>query len=325
MARAREPFAIPSESSARAAWWIAGFRVLTLPPLLFGREHRFEAEVEGRTVRIACIGFPRRFDALLKEIFGAIALVGRGSVRASWRPLSLSRLDADLIAVDVHRVFLGGFSRSGWLIVPEEVRWRGGLEELPPSSPTESLRSDIRKVERLGYRLEEAGSPSDWEEFFESMVVPHLVARFGENAKLPGRAARKTLRRRGTLLFIGREGVREGGACLLRTPRGVLLRRLGIRDGDPGLLREGVLTALYLGLFEWSRERGYREFDAGTTLPLPRQGLARYKAKLGLEPAPSPIALTAAFHFDHEDAALASCFRRSPLLHEVDGRVETYP
>ena len=299
--------------------------MLTFPPLVFGREHRFEAEVEGRTVRIACIGFPRRFDALFTEIFGSVALVSRGSIRASWRHLTLSRLDADLIAVDVHRFLLAKFTRSGWLIVPEDVRWLGSLAALPPDSPTESLRSDIRKVERLGYTLEEAGSPSDWDEFFESMVVPHLVARFGEAAKLPGRAARTVLRRRGILLFIRRDGARQGGACLLRTPRGVLLRRVGIRDGDPALLREGALAALYLRLFDWSRERGYREFDAGTTLPLPRQGLARFKAKLGLEPTSNPIALTAALHFDAENEALASCFRRIPLLHEVDGRIETYP
>jgi hypothetical protein len=281
--------------------------------------------VDGGKISIVCIGFRRRFEAWLEEFAGSVTYVDSGGTRAAWRQRRLARIDADVVVVDVHRAFLSAFQRSGWLVVPEEVAWRANIGALPTPAPSKSLRANILKVERGGYVLEEAGTLPDWEEFVDRMVVPHLVARFGARAHLPGRAARRTLRKHGTLFFVVRDGVREAGGCLLRTPRGVMLRRLGVRDGDPALMREGAISALYLLLFAWVREHGFREFDAGTTLPFPDEGLASFKRRLGFEPAVSAIALTTAVRFDPDSELVMELLRRRPLFVERDGRVEVHP
>lgn len=321
LVRIREPF--ETGAIRGSAPWLAAFRTLTFPTLIVGREHRFVAEESGVPIRIACVGFPRRFESFLSEIFPDLRYEGRGRRRFMLDPEGLSGL-GDLVLVDVHATFIGAFERAGWWIVPETLRWIGRAAGLPPRDATESLKADMRKIERLRYSFEEAGAAADWDEFFERMVIPHLRQRFGDEARLPSAATRRLLREDASLFFVRRDGARVSGGCLLHTPPGVVLRRVGVRDGDDRLLRDGALTALYLFLFEWAKALGLAEFDSGTTLPLPRSGLARFKAKLGLEPHGQPGAMTTGLHYDRRSAA-AAAFERQPFFHLAGDRIEVHP
>lgn len=321
LAHSRQLFVIPSQSSPRAGVWLAAYDALTLPVLAWGPVQQFRATAAGSDVSITCVGLRRRFLDLLEGLFGDVEHVGTGPPRRAWRRDRLSRITSDVILVEVHRRFVAGFQRGGWLIVPESVRWRQELAGLPSGRPSKSLRSDMAKLKKHGYVREEADSDSDWREFFDRMLLPHARKRFEDRAQLPNRYTLRQLRNRGRLLFVRRGDVRVAGGCVLPAAECALFERLGVRDGDEGLLREGALSALYLLTFEWAAAEGYRDFDAGTTLPFPDDGLAVFKAKFGLAPAQDPLAFSTGFVLQPE-SALTSVLRRRPIFHLVDDHIE---
>ena len=121
---------------------------------------------------------------------------------------------ADLVLAEVHRWVAPRFRRAGWIVVPDQVRWRGELSALPPREPSHSLKDDLRKVRSQGYTLEHASAPEDWAEFATQMVAPHASARFGDrcldalalslapvrrSGRAPLRGARRGTGRRGLL------------------------------------------------------------------------------------------------------------------------------
>lgn len=322
---AQAPFFLGARISPRARLWVLAYRALTFPLSLWKRVHHFQPTVDGTEIRVVCVGRQKRFRDLLDGLFGPLRRVGGQRPRWAWRPRALGALGASLVAVDVHPWLAAAYRREGWLIVPENVRWQGDLSQLPPPTPPETLRSDMRKVERYGYRLEEAEGAADWSEFIERMALPHTRARYGDRAWFPGPASLEAQRAQGRLLFVRRDDLRVAGASLLPTPHGIWLSLLGTRDGDERWAREGALSAVYLLTFDWARKQGYGRFDAGTTRPFPNDGVARYKAKLGLTPVPNPLAFTNALRFDPQCASLTALLAAEPPFCLAKGAVDVFP
>jgi hypothetical protein len=283
----------------------------------------FRATVAGSDVSITCIGLRRRFMDLLEGMFDDVEHVGSDMPRRTWRHDRLSRTAADVVLVEVHRRFVDRFRQGGWLIVPETVRWSRELSELPTGHPSKSLRSEMAKLRNNGYVLEEADSDTAWREFFDRMLIPHARNRFEDRAQLPTRHTLRQLRKGGRLVFVRRGDVRVAGGCVFPAGGCALFERLGVRDGDEGLLREGALSALYLLTFEWARAQGFERFDAGITLPFPDDGLARFKAKFGLMPVPNPLAFSTGF-LVRPGSTLAKVLEQRPVFHLADGRIQVW-
>jgi hypothetical protein len=89
---------------------------------------------------------------------------------------------------------------------------------------------------------------------------------------------------------------------------------MGIRHGDPLLLRQGAGNAALALTFDWARGSGHRRIDAGRTGPFINDGLQQSKRKWGLAPAPDPLAHVAAVWVGSEAARQAFC--RQPVLVE---------
>jgi hypothetical protein len=287
--------------------------------------------VEGTEILVVCVGRCKRFRGLLNGLFGGVQQGGPieriGGIRPrwAWRPRALKALGASLVVVDVHPWLGAVYLREGWRLVPESVRWQGDVERLPPPRPAETLRSDMRKVERYGYRLEEAGEDADWAEFIEQMAFPYARARFGERVWFPSRRMLRTFRNRGRLLFVNHGDVRAAGGCVVSTPSCLWLSLIGTKNGDERWVREGALSAVYFLTFDWARQQGYRRLDVGTTRPFANDGVARYKAKLGLAPVRNPLAFTNALHLDRECATLAALLSEQPLFCVGNDGVEVFP
>jgi len=334
---AQESFVLGVRTSPRARLWILAYQTLTLPLSLWRYVHDFRATVEGTEIRVLCVGRRKRFRNLLDGLFcaveqngpdvrnGAVERIGGKTPRWAWRPRSLRVHGASLVVVDIHPWLATNYRREGWLIVPENVRWQGDLSGLPPLRPPKALRSDMNKVARYGYRLEEAEGGADWAEFIDEMVLPYARARYGSRAWSPGRRMLRSLQRHGRLFFVTRGDVRAAGGCFVSTPSDLWFLLLGTRNGDERWVREGALTALYLLSFDWAKRKGYRRFDAGRTRPFPNDGVARYKAKIGLAPVPTPLAFTNALYLDPECASLAEQLRAEPLFCLEDGSIEVFP
>jgi hypothetical protein len=231
-------------------------------------------------------------------------------------------VESDLVLAEIHRWMAPRFRRAGWIIIPTDVRWHGELAHLPPQPPTTSLKSDLAKVRKFGYAIEQASTPADWTEFYDAMVLPQARARFGEDAWIPSERLRRELSARGALHFIRRDGARVAGICSVRTGRALWLPVMGMCQRDPGLLREGVYSAVLALVFEWAGEQGCTHVDAGRTSVFTNDGVQHFKRKWGLEPVADPLTHLIAARVG---PGARAAFARQPVLIETERGIETYP
>jgi Acetyltransferase (GNAT) domain len=322
-----ERFLVPARTSPLASLWIAAHAVLAFPYAVMGSARRYRADVEGTQVRALCVGREDPFRTLLTRLLaGRLHLEGAGRRYFLWRPRRFWPTEADLIAVDIHPWLAARFRAAGWLVCPEFVRWQGELSRMPPAKPSKSLDSDLVRITRGGYAPEEpAGSRRDWEEFKEGMFIPYAARRFGEEAWIPSSGYLRALRRKGTLLFLRKDGQRVAGVCMLRGGDEAWVAALGVRDGDLALMRSGAIAAAYALAIDWAKARGMRRIDFGRTSGFQLDGIARFKRKWGTSPVRDPLSRLIAIRVDPGQPALQRALEREPFLVETDGALREYP
>jgi hypothetical protein len=313
---------VPTYSSRLAPATIAAHRGMALPLQLTGQAYRWSMGFGGSAIDLVGIGRRKLIEPLLAQLFGELPKARREARRVVWNPAGLASSGADVIAAEVHRWMAARFRRSGWVIVPEAVRWQGELSQVPPSQPHHSLTQDLRKVRKHGYSVLHTTVWEDWQEFYGEMVLPQARSRHGDTAWLPSPRLMAEFATRGTLHLIIKDGVRVAGACSI--PRGdtLWLPLSGIRHGNPVLLRDGAGTAALALTLEWARASGYRRVDAGRTGPFVNDGLQQFKRKWGLSPTPDPLAHLAAVWTGTPAARQA--FSRNPVLIEDGTGLRVY-
>jgi hypothetical protein len=322
LAEVEERFLLRSYASPRADAWIATHDVLALPFQLRGEARRFAVPTPEGILRVLAIGRGKQAGEFCSGLLGSRGLgIGEGRLMLL-SPAGLERMGSDLVLAEIHRWMASKFRRAGWLIIPTDVRWRGELAQLPPSRASTSLKSDLAKVRKYGYTMEHASTPADWQEFYESMVLPQARSRFGEDAWIPSERLRRELAKRGDLHFVRRDGARVAGICSVRTGSAVWLPVLGLSQRDPALLREGVCSAVFTLVFQWAREQGCTHVDAGRTSAFVNDGVQHFKRKWGLRPAVDPLAHLIAARVR---PGATAAFTRQPVLIETERGIETYP
>jgi hypothetical protein len=250
-------------------WWplsVAAHRVLALPLQLRGPMRRRVVEAGGREIEVLEVGRAKVTERLCAGLFGELPAPEYGAAGSLSDPADAAGA-AHLVIAEVHRWLAPRFRRAGWVVVPSNVRWQGNLAELPPPRASHSLRDDLRKVRARGFALEHAAGTADWDEFTTRMLAPHASARFGDDAWVPSRYLLRRFRERGELHFVVHDGMRLGGICSLRSGGTVWFPLIGVRDGDPALLRAGVAVATYALGFEWARRQGCTRWTWAARLP----------------------------------------------------------
>jgi RimJ/RimL family protein N-acetyltransferase len=295
---------------------------MALPLQLVGQTRRWSVVSGSSAINLLGIGRAKLIEPLLVRLFGELPRAQEEARRMLWSPESLASPGADLVAAEVHRWMVSRFRLSGWVIVPEAVRWQGELTQVPPAEPHRSLIRDLRKIREHGFTIVQTTAPRDWDEFYIEMVLPQARSRHGDTAWLPSRRLMDEFAGAGTLHLIIKDGVRVAGACSLRRGDTLWLPLSGIRHGDPVLLRQGAGTAALALTLEWARAAGYRRVDAGRTGPFVNHGLQQFKRKWGLSPTPDPLAHVAAVWAGSRAARQA--FSRNPVLTEDGVALRTY-
>lgn len=263
--------------------WIAIHRLLSLP--LLARVPSAEAVV-GPGIRIRCLGRPPRFAALLQQ--DSPGTPGSSRWLAAFVPAGAG--DADVEARAVHPWAAGRFRRAGWTLLPEFVRYRAEVAGLAYSRVPKSLASDLRRVDRLGYVVSAASrGRGAWRRFRRRMSEPYARRRFGPGAWLPPALTWSRLRLHGRLLTVRRDGEPVAGGVMVRVRDEVWFAALGVRDGDPALVREGALVATYRAVCDLTRSSGAAVLDGGRCSGRTDDPIGRYKRKWGLRPTPDPL------------------------------------
>lgn len=170
------------------------------------------------------------------------------------------------------------------------------LEILLPSTAEEFLRplpettrSDIRRVRARGFRSQISRDPAWTDEFLARHHVPAIRARHGDDGFFASREEMVGSLAQGTAEWVRvLDGDRcVGGMLCGPAPESYNLCRLGWLDGDPALLRAGVVSALYLFAIQRALELGLPRIDLGGVMADLDNGLFRYKSKWGARLAPA--------------------------------------
>jgi hypothetical protein len=195
----------------------------------------------------------------------------------------------DLEVVRIHPWAAWLWRRRGWLIVPSFVLYRGPVAEVPPPRRSKSLRSNLSRARRSGFAARR-GHARDWGRARE-MAEAWARARFGAGAWFPPDHAWRRLRRRGSLLMIG-DGRRDVAMAIVMPGRGgreAWFAALGVVEGDPGLVRDGALTATYAAVAEHARSIGAETLNAGRCSPRADDPRGAYKSRWGMRPFNDPL------------------------------------
>lgn len=317
-----ERFVVQVNSSPRASAWVAAHRAFSLPFYLRSTAHSYVGRRQGRELRMVGVGRPKRFLPLFRRLMDDVQEVGAAR-RTPWRPAWVDDPEVDLVVSEIHRWSAPSFRSAGWLTMPDAIRWGGDLAMLPPPAPCRSLREDLKKVRRYQYVLEQSTAWADWEAFYDSMLVPQAVNRFGETGWLPSRPFMRELASRGILHFLSRDGQRVAGSCTVRNGDTAWIPLTGVAHGSTELLHQGVFVALIFKTWEWARTQGCRRIDAGRTAPFMHDGVPRNKHKWGLRPVPDPLSHLVALRVG-PSPELRQAFTAQPVAVETANGLEVY-
>jgi Acetyltransferase (GNAT) domain len=321
VAAVEEMFLIPTYASQRPFAPVITHRALALPLQLGGPVLQWDSSLAGGP-RVVGIGRRKLLEPFCRKLLGGLVPVGQRPSTGLLSPAKLAEWDADLIIAGIHRWMVGRFERAGWTIVPSSVRWTGSLATVPPSQICRSLMSNLNKVRAYGFTLTQSNSPDAWAEFFRRMVEPQARSRHGEGAWLPSERFTRKLQQIGTLHLIMRDGERVAGTCSVARGDTLWLPLMGVRDGDPTLLRQGAGVATLALPFQWAKAQHFRWVDAGRTSPFVTDGIQRYKRTWGLTPVPDPLAQIIAIY--PRSARARQAFKNSPALVERGSRLEIF-
>jgi hypothetical protein len=210
------------------------------------------------------------------------------SVRGGQDPIEATSgpQQADLLVIGHDARWTRRLPRTGCLRLP----FRVGL--IVPLDARQDVLQRVSRKDRQQFRrqrdrqvwhLESAGRNADFDYFYDRMHLPTMALRHGVDTRSERRdSAYASIFRRGRLFFLRQSGERVVGAlCRLEPRAGTLVIRLvGVRDGDLVHYRQGTYMALFIHLLEWATARGLARVDLGGCEPFLNKGTFRFKRKL---------------------------------------------
>ncbi len=210
-------------------------------------------------------------------------LLGRVTVRSLPRFLARFQKSTDLTIARVDRMSGHTIFRGDYLAVPEWVGTRltvpDNLDVLVRSSS--NIQRDMRRVRRHKYEPVVSSGDEDFDLFYHTFYLPLSKARYGELLVVrPAHDFRHRVRR-GGILWVRRDKQRVA-ALLFEEKEGTLdVLAVGSLDGDPRLMKEGAIAALYYFIIELARMRGCQTVDFRGSRSTLTDGVLRYKSKWG--------------------------------------------
>lgn len=163
--------------------------------------------------------------------------------------------------------------------------WVSTTTALPSDKSNESLKSDLRKINKnqLKYRI--TVSIDDVESFYYNMLVPYMLARHDGKilpADLSAIVKRVEMGECELLLVeFGEKAV--AGVLIIREKGGrAVLWRNGLIDGDVDYWKIGAISATYYFSLEYLYGLGYDMVDFGYSRAFVNDGVLNYKWKWGM-------------------------------------------
>ncbi|WP_338676245.1 GNAT family N-acetyltransferase [Streptomyces sp. SCSIO 30461] len=129
--------------------------------------------------------------------------------------------------------------------------------------------------------LEVATRESDFDYFYDRMHRPTMDRRHGDRAHSEEREhARRCLFHRGVLFFLCESGRRVAGTLCRLEGRTLVLRLVGVADGDQRYYHTGTYLAVYVLLLQWATAQGLRRVDLAGCEPFLSKGIFQFKRRM---------------------------------------------
>lgn len=192
---------------------------------------------------------------------------------------------ADILVIgDVPRVPNGGSTGHPEIFFPRWVFGEFDLETALSRMVTSSeLKQRIRKIRTDDLRREVTRDPARIYDFYHAMHLPYVRQRYGEAGSpiLPN-VLKKNIDRL-ELILVRQGPVFLAGALLFYENVGeVTGLAIGLKDGDPVLLRTGAGSAIYYYSILHLAEKGFKTLKCGWSRTFLHDGVLRYKKSWSL-------------------------------------------
>lgn len=189
---------------------------------------------------------------------------------------------SDVIMIETNRLLLTKLLRDGFFPIPEWVEFERPVikdEKLRYSGATKSLKSDLSRIKKTRYCISVSNNLSDFDNFYETMYLPFVKQRYGENGILKSRTRLKRDFLSGFLMFVCDAEKPIAGAIVLPEKYVVRETTIGIAYGSGSALRSGVTGILDYHIHEWAANHGKKVMNVGHTRALPTDGVFFNKRK----------------------------------------------
>ena len=288
---------------------------------------RGPTRLEGHEGRLLIAGDEHEVYSLIEGFFEGkyqCESLGEVPIWSLARTLKELRTTANLTIARIDRLSSRLFFSSDYLAVPE---WIGSMLKVPEeledlARKNDSLKSDLRIVERNGLTHLISEDEGDFEEFYYGMYVPFVRKRYGKQAVIRNFYWMRRAFHQGGLLWVQRGG--QHISALLFRPRGNMIQSLamGTANGEWEHVKEGANCATDLYIVKYAKKLGFRLIDLGGSRPSLKDGVLRYKRKWGIylyEKADNWYNYL--LYWNSFDECVTSFFFHNPLIFREHGRL----
>lgn len=243
---------------------------------------RGPARASGRQVVMLSAGSPSAF--IIGRFFAHEPTVVRRTRVPVWRLQRLLnewRSAADLVDIEIDRVSARLFLGATYLVVPQWVTsWMKVPEDLREFGRTHrNARADLRRIRIKNFECHLSREAKDFDLFCERFHRPHVTARHGDMTMVSPQWMMRHVFRRGMIQWVSRKGEKLAGGIVTIKGKELIKRVNGVLDGRADLLKEGVLSALYVHAMQEAKRLGCTELNMGGSRPSLHDGVFRYKSK----------------------------------------------
>lgn len=240
------------------------------------------------------------------------------------RTLEELRKTADLTIARIDRLSSRLFFGSDYLAVPE---WIGSILTVPEdlenlARKNDSLKSDLRIVERNGLTYLVSQDEGDFEEFYYGMYVPFVRKRYGKLAVIRNFYWMRRVFLQGGLLWVQRGNEHISGLVFRRRGNMIQSVAMGTANGEWRHVKEGANSATDLYILKYAKKLGFRLIDCGGSRPSLNDGVLRYKRKWGISLYEKPDNwYNYLLYWNSLDEPVTSFFSQNPLIFREHGRL----
>jgi hypothetical protein len=191
----------------------------------------------------------------------------------------------DLAISEISPLAIKHFQEYSGFIIPGWTNTRINIER-PLSEICHRNVSDfsnvVRRIRKYNLTYEILTKPEDFEFFNERIYIPYISKRYGDEASMDD-LDKFWKSPPSVIMAVKEQGSIVGASLIRKSEDSLVLKRLGLLDGNDEYRLHGVIGALYyFGIVE-GQNIGCRFFDLGGTRPFLTDGLTKYKMGLGAE------------------------------------------